>query len=61
MKIKQFFKCLIISLLLPLSGCVSSISKEESKSLIIAKLPNKLNYNVDEAFTLEGLSVVDDD
>ena len=58
MKIKQFFKCLIISILLPLSGCNNT---RFSNALIINKQPDKVVYNVNEMFTTDGLVVVDKD
>ena len=58
MKIKQFFKCLIISILLPLSGCNNT---RFSNILIINKQPDKVVYNVNEMFTTDGLVVVDKD
>lgn len=58
MKIKQFFKCLIISILLPLSGCNNT---RFSNTLIINKQPDKVVYNVNEMFTTDGLVVVDKD
>ena len=58
MKIKQFFKCLIISILLPLSGCNNT---RFSNALIINKQPDKVVYNVNEMFTNDGLVVVDKD
>ena len=56
MKIKHFLKCLIVAILLPLSGCNQT---RYSNSLIVARQPDKVIYNVNEMFTTEGLVVID--
>ena len=44
----------MIGVLLPLAGCF-----EQGDRLIINKAPNKTVYNVNEAFSLEGIDVID--